>query len=489
MRRVSSATVVALAFVWLSAAPALAHTSFSSSDPPDGAIVEAPVDRIELVFSGEAEPAGDGFVALDSSGSIRTPDRVSSLDKLTWVLEFDEPLAGGVTGVRWSVAAPDAHPIEGSFSFTTPSQQDAVVEAPPETSALAQPVDLDQFLESGSESAPFSDVFGVVARSLALLGAMVAIGGIVFAAVVMRGTERDIRGVLFWVRRAAVILGFGTGLELVHQLAVVNGDWLTVWPLASIGEVFWSPLGIAFLMRFVGAGLMLRAHLKVVEASAAADPVLAMHAAVPIGAGPRGGRGDDRDVLPYLHADDKAWRLDGELALVFFGLVATLGSFTFDGHTVTEGVRWLTALIDMVHVAAGAIWAGGLVMLVYVIWIRHKRGEDSRALQLAVRFSVVAAGALVFAGVAGGLLSFTILDSFGELWSTQWGRVLLAKVAVVAVAGAAGGYNHKVLIPHMMRRAPNDPGADAEFRRTVTIEGAAILLVILLTAVLVGAAS
>ena len=41
----------------------------------------------------------------------------------------------------------------------------------------------------------------------------------------------------------------------------------------------------------------------------------------------------------------------------------------------------------------------------------------------------------------------------------------------------------------MMRRAPNDPEADAEFRRTVSVEGAAMLLVIVLTAILVGAAS
>ncbi len=65
----------------------------------------------------------------------------------------------------------------------------------------------------------------------------------------------------------------------------------------------------------------------------------------------------------------------------------------------------------------------------------------------------------------------------------------MAKIGVVLVAAAAGGYNHKVLIPHMMRRAPNDPAADAEFRRTVSVEGAAMLLVIVVTALLVGAAS
>ena len=128
-------------------------------------------------------------------------------------------------------------------------------------------------------------------------------------------------------------------------------------------------------------------------------------------------------------------------------------------------------------------------MLVHTIWRRHRRGDDSRALQLAVRFSVVAAIALVIAGAAGTLLAVTILDSVSELWSTPWGRLLIAKVVVVAVAAGSGAYNHKVLIPRMMGRSPNDPVADHEFRRAATVEGAALLLVIVLTAALVAAAS
>jgi copper transport protein len=478
--------------MWLSAAPAFAHTSFEASNPADGSTVDTPIDRIELIFSGEAEPAGDGFVVFDPSGTIVVPDRINSKDNLTWVLEFDESLAGGAVGVRWSVAAADAHPIEGSFTFTTPG----IPKAPSESatgSAEANPqvasANLSEFLDAEAGKAPLLVVFGVIARSLALLGAMVAIGGVVFAAVVMRGSERDIRGVLFWVRRAAVILGFGATLELIHQLAVVNGNWLTIWPLATIGQTLWSPLGLAIALRFAGAGLILRAHLNVVRATVAADPVIAMHAAVPIGAGQRMDSRGPGDAQPYLRPDDKAWRVDGELVVVLVGIIAALMSFTFDGHTVTEGVRSLTALVAMVHVATGAVWAGGLAMLIYVVWIRHRRGEDSQALQLAVRFSVVAAAALVLAGLAGGILSFIILDRASELWSTPWGRVLLAKVATVGVAGAAGGYNHKVLIPHMMRRAPNDPRADSEFRRTVTVEGAAVVVVVALTALLVGAAS
>lgn len=489
MRRFFSAALLVLSAILLAPAAALAHTEFVSSVPPDGATRERPVDRIEITFSGEASPAGEGFVVLDAAGAFRSPDRLTTSDKLTWVLEFDEALGGGEIGVRWSVAAPDTHPIEGSFSFTVPPVATAA-ESPdrpvaPDPQATVETVDLDAFLSAGPVAAPFVDGVGVIARAIGLLGAMVAIGGIVFAAIVMRGTERDIRAVLFWVRRASVVLALGTGLELFHQIAVVNGNWLTVWPPSTVWEVLWSSTGVAYALRLLGAALMASAHLEVVDTSVDADPILVAHAAVPVGAGPPVAELHPNDGRPYLHPDDKAWKAGGEIGVVLAGVLLALLSYSFDGHTVTAGTHVLTAAVDMVHVAAGAVWAGGLAMLVYVIWSRHRRGDDPRALQLAVRFSVVAAVSLALAGIAGLGLAIVILDAPSELWATPWGRTLLAKAAIVAAAGTAGGYNHAVLIPRMMETG----SAAADFRRAVTVEAVAVGLIVVLTAVLVGAAS
>lgn len=497
IRRILLALVFALPILVLGGLPALAHAEFVSSDPSDGAVADAPVTRIEIVFSGEAEPSGEGFVVRDPSGALRAPDVVSSEDRLTWVLEFDEALPPGATAVRWTVAAPDAHPIEGSFSFTAASDETAA-SAPDGSSAgteAAGTAGLDDFLDQGGQEAVLVDEFGVVARSLTLVGALLSIGGIAFAALVMRGSDNDIRSVVYWVRRASVLLALGAAMELIHQLAVVEGDWMVFWPLSNVGSVVASSFGVALMLRFIGAAMMLKAHLDVVPAERARDPVVEMQVAVGVGAGPTPHTRDfstDREaatIPPFHHEGDKAWRVGGELGLVAVGVVAALVSFVFDGHTVTEGVRLVTALADVAHVAAGAVWAGGLVMLVHVVWLRHRRGSDTRALQLAVRFSVVAAAALVVAGVAGLALSAIVLDQFSDLWSTPWGRILMAKLAVVAVAAAAGGYNHKVLIPHMMSRSPNDPNSDAEFRRAVTLEAMAMGFIVILTAILVGASS
>jgi len=104
-----------------------------------------------------------------------------------------------------------------------------------------------------------------------------------------------------------------------------------------------------------------------------------------------------------------------------------------------------------------------------------------------VRFSVVASLDLVVVGAAGLVLTVIVLDSPVELWSTPWGRLLMAKLVFVAVGAAAGGYNHRVLIPEM--ELTDSPRVSSRFRAVVTGEAVMLAGVPVLTALLVGAAS
>ncbi|NNF64162.1 MAG: copper resistance protein CopC/CopD [Acidimicrobiia bacterium] len=494
-----------------SASPALAHTDFESSDPADQAELNEVLSELRLTFAGIAEPAGEGFVILDGNGTVREPSTVTTEDQLTYLLTFDPPLAGGQIGVRWSVAAPDAHPIEGAFSFTinaslpSPSADDqpvakiedeasgnsAAADATPDTDGAA--VALDDFLDEESGGASLAGLLGTLARSLVVGGALIAIGGVIFAALVMRGTEGELAMVVTLIRIAAYLIVVGAAAELITQLAAVNGDWATLTPISTVGEVLVSAFGVAVALKILGGTLMSKAALTIVTASETLDPVVQLRQLVPVGAGP------DEAALPLDAAPpvdgglpnrhNFVWRSHSDSLGVPAGMVAVLAAFLFDGHTVSEGDRIVTGIVDVVHVAAGAIWAGGLVTLTLVIWRRHRRGDDSRALQLAVRFSVVAALALVVAGVAGSVLTVIILDSVSDLWTTTWGQVLILKTLLVAVAGAAGFYNHRVLIPKMAAAETGDEEAEHEFRRAISIEGLVIASVIVSTAVLVGASS
>jgi copper transport protein len=516
--RLLAATVLALTGLVIAASPARAHTGFESSDPADGTTVEEPVDSITLVFSGQAEPTGTGFQLLAPNGELREPTEATTTDGTTWVLRFNPAPSGGVVGVRWMVKAPDAHPIDGSFSFTvtTPaavpapesgsSVDDAAPNAPalePEAAALGatNKADLEAFLDTSSAPTATPRRIGAVARFVTLTGTLIGVGALIFAATVMRGERRDVRHVLHWVRRSGLLVVIGAGLELVAQVALESGgEWSAIWSPSVVGSVVASSFGVAVGLRILGgAGLASGARLDIGGAVDVTDPVLAVKALVGVGAGSATGAvavdgGDERHARrpvvnePYVHPDDHAWQPTVGSAGAALGAIAVIAAHLFDGHTVTKGDRFVTAVADIVHVTGGAIWAGGVFMLATILWRRHRRGSEPRALQLALRFSVVATIALVAVGVAGVALAVIVLDSPSELWSTQWGRTLIAKALFVAAAAGAGGYNHKVLIPQL-QHAPKDPVLAHRFRAIVTGEALALIAVVMATALLMGAAS
>jgi copper transport protein len=74
------------------------------------------------------------------------------------------------------------------------------------------------------------------------------------------------------------------------------------------------------------------------------------------------------------------------------------------------------------------------------------------------------------------------------LWSTEWGRLLILKVALVGVAAAGGAYNHRVMVP-ALDLAPEDRSTIERFRTVVTIEAVALAGAAVVTAFLVAASA
>jgi len=520
VQRCLTALLVAFVVLLSAASPASAHTGFESSSPGDGQTIDQPVAEISLTFSGEATPAGEGFVVLDPSGVIREPDEVISADNLTWTLRFDEPLAGGVVGVRWQVAAPDAHPIDGSFSFTVSAEPAEVIATPePEAESAGEvrlgealgdragdfgaaptgsdaidgdSVDLESFLDTDADTATGASWLFRLSRTLRLVGAVGVIGGAVFAAFVLRGNTRDVRAVLYWVRRAGLFVILGSVGAAVAQAATLQSGWSGLWSPGAWADTLWSSLGLAIVLRLVGGGLVMTgAKFDTRAATTGGDPVVAVKQLVSVGSGPRiSGPSDAMEppgTEPYVHDGDHAWHPSASPAALV-GIALVVASFLFDGHTVSEGPRWLHAAANLIHVVTAATWAGGVAMLALVIARRNRNNVATRSLQLAVRFSVVATVALVAAGIAGVVLSVVILDSPSQLWSTPWGQLLLLKVALVAIAAAGGAYNHKVIVPEL-DRSPEDAGVAHRFRSVVTLEAVALVAVTITTALLIGSSA
>ena len=501
--------LIAVLAIALSAAPAAAHTGFEASSPGDGEVVAESVSEITLTFTGEASPAGEGFVVLDPDGTIREPDQITTSDNLTWVLRFNEPLAGGKVGVRWMVAAPDAHPIEGSFSFTvtaeaphadgesggneeSPLEETEDTSEPsaldPEREQLGASVDLESFLDTGDAQPVAAAPIAAIARILSLVGAVVVIGGAAFAAFGLRGDPVDVHAVLAWVRGGGALVIAGAAGLATSTTAALAGEWPALGSPGDLSEALWSSAGLAIALRALGGfAVVSNIGTKTRTASAIGDPVIAARQLATVGAGhsaPPPGRAPDE---PFVYAEDHAW--DHRVALGgLFGVAMVAASFIFDGHTASEGPRWLHAIANLVHVTSASVWAGGVAMLALTIHRRYRNDRPTKALQLAIRFSVVATIALVAAGLAGLALSIVVLDSISDVWSTPWGRLLMAKVLVVAAAAAGGAYNHRVVVPTLDQDPEDQPTID-RFRKVVTFEAVALVAVAILTAFLIAASA
>ena len=497
------------AMLGLGAGIASAHTDFASSNPTDGETLDEPVDLVVVTFTNPAEPAGEGFAALDATGVVRAPTSVETVDGRNFELRFDPPLAGGDIGIRWKVRAGDAHPIEGSFSFTvtapltttaptvpvdtTPSPSLAET-APPSTAGTATaststpdtttpdttpPVvsdtetSLEQFLEVSSTT-PGTGL-ARVGRILGFLGAIIGIGALAFVGTTLRGRPSEIATSLNVVRGLGLLLAGGATIEYFGVMRLTEASFVdNVSTAAGFATVLRIAGGLALAFGTAGSITAVGARRRTAPSTLSAAVV----------------EHEDVDTADSGDAGRQVvrWSRDVRSWPAYAGIGAIIISFWFDGHTVTKGFRPLHAVVNSVHLVAGSVWAAGIVMMSIVIWMRFRQGRPSHAHELGLRFSPIATVSLVAVAAAGLVMSVLVLDSFGDLTSTEWGQILLLKVGAVAVAAAAGAYNHFRLIP-ALDATPDDVELAVRMRSTVTAEAILLLFVIVVTAWLVAAMS
>lgn len=586
IRVLLTSALALLVMLMLPTGVALAHTSFEQSTPANGETISEPVDLIVLQFSGDTEYGDDGFTILAPDGMVRTPSAVTSLDERTFELSFDPPLAGGEVGVRWSVNAPDAHTINGTFSFTvtaptatstseaetppiaaaesptpaaTTDGSDATVMADGSTMDMSSAsLSLDEFLaEQPARSGEGTARWG---RTIELAAFALLIGGGAFTATTLRGRRSEIDRAVALLRILGASLAVGALLEYVGVTRIADASLAGYWSSQpGLATLLRAAGGIAVAVGLVAVTAPIRTLRPAHSLSAAVnstmeyereehadfwsddhvsdvthrgigfadegtrqaprvesgfiDPLIqrqqrhTAHAAAAVVARPSitiSTSPPQREARPVeIHhepaapaADDhdayvpalRQWVVDRSSSAAFVGVVVALISFWFDGHTVSKGLRPLHAVVNSVHVVAGSVWLGGVVAMAVVLWTRHRAGLAPRALEMVVRFSGIATVALGAVIAAGGMMAFLVLDSVGELFSTQWGQVLLLKSAAAALAMAGGAYNHFRLLP-ALEADPDDPELVGHLRSAVTSEAILLCFVIVVTASLVAAAS
>jgi len=169
-------------------------------------------------------------------------------------------------------------------------------------------------------------------------------------------------------------------------------------------------------------------------------------------------------------------RVGAVLAAVLVGSLAWLGH----AGAGAGARRPLMLAGDVTHLLAAGVWPAGLLPFALLLRRRMKAGALPAAHAAARRFSAMS---LVTVGVlaASGLVNaFFLVGSFHALATTDYGRLLIVKVALFAMAVALGARNLLIHKP----RLETAPAALDAMARTVWIEVALGTLIVLAVAIL-----
>jgi putative copper resistance protein D len=173
-------------------------------------------------------------------------------------------------------------------------------------------------------------------------------------------------------------------------------------------------------------------------------------------------------------------------AVVFAG--GLVGTLAFAGHAVGargfEGVVHPTA--DFVHLIAAAAWIGMLLPLALLLAAAAQDEASVGAAYTATkRFSnvgLVTVGALLVTGCINALY---LAGSVSAITETDYGRLLLIKVALFLLMVAIAAINRQVWTPHLIHvSVASSRKALRRLRRNAAIEAGLGAVIIVIVAVL-----
>jgi copper transport protein len=376
----------ALVIVLVTAVPAWAHATLTSSSPPDGMVLPALPAAATLTFDEPVRPVAADIEVLDPDGKSVGGAVTANGPRVMVAL----PRAGGqgTYTLSWRVISADSHPVGGAITFSL---------GHPSATAAAPAV-----RTSTSVSALFT-----VVRFAGFAGFALLAGTIAFCCY---GLPRaiDLRGVRSLIMAGWAVLAFGTFGSLLLEGPYGAG--------AGLAAIVRPELLSQTLSGTYGKALTVRVLLL--------------------------------GLLPFLFAYGLPRLRDGAgRRLVFGGLAAALmaaiaATWSVGGHAATSGQPLGTVPADVAHLCAMALWLGGLAAVTIILW-RDRTGADVAA--SVDRYSSVAAtGVAVLAGT-GLYQGWLRVRTPAALFATPYGITLMVKVALVCAVLSVAFFSRRTL--------------------------------------------
>ncbi|MGV9817611.1 cytochrome c oxidase assembly protein [Nocardia xishanensis] len=142
------------------------------------------------------------------------------------------------------------------------------------------------------------------------------------------------------------------------------------------------------------------------------------------------------------------------------GAIVTMMPLALTGHSSSGGSHDIATNSLILHLVSAAIWVGGL----FAVLAHALRGGAHTDVAVR-RFSLTATVAFVVIGVSGVLNSWVRVP-FDELFTSTYGRLVLAKAAALLVLGVIGWLQRRAAVPALAA----DPGDRAALIRFGAVE-------------------
>jgi copper transport protein len=434
-RRLGAAGALIAVALLGTASPASAHAVLLQTDPSPQSTTQTPPTAVRLVFSEPVEVSFGAVRVFDVDANRVDTGSVRRVQGNKEVVAPVRDLKQGTYTVTWRAVSADGHPVYGGFAF--------YVGAPSTISPQAVEADV-----GAGEVVGWG--YGTVrffwfAALIGLIGAAavrrwvwtpsVRDAGLADAPVA-DGFRRRFARVFPILWGVLLIAG---GKSLFFYTASVSGLSLTDSLRGSVlSSTFETSYGRYWMAQTALTLLLLL-------------PVVALVRKRPLwGIGPRVWLG----AFGFLA---------GALCLVT----------PFNGHARTLGNAGLGVPSVAAHLAAVGVWVGGLGALLVIGglgWRAAARAEWVTLLRgLVPRFSRVAIVSVAVVVATGTVNAILDLARPSDLWSTTYGRVLLAKIVILVLALALAA-RHLWVTPRRLARE-DSAGAEARsFARTGTVE-------------------
>jgi copper transport protein len=440
MKRLARALLLVVLAAGLAPAAALAHAQLERTAPPRGAVLDRQPDRVVFTFSEPVEGTFGAVRVFDATGAeVQAGDAFHPGGRANEIaVRVRDGLADGTYTATYRVVSADSHVISGGYAYSIGAAGAA-------GATVAE-------LLAGGDAGPVTGTALSVARGLQYTAIAIALGALAF-----------------------LVLGWGRALPALAGARPVAG---------------WRPAGAAFAGR-----------LRRVVLAAAALGALSAAAAIVLQGAEAGGT----SAFDALAADVVRATLSTRFGTVWgIGVIAWLALATLaarvplsstprrsaalalalpaawlvllpglGGHAGSSSPTAVLVPANALHVAATAVWAGGLATLLLVVpaAVRTLPRQSDRSRLLAAllaRFSPLALAAVAAILVTGILQSALLLDDLASLLDTGFGRALLVKAALLAVLIGLGAHQRRRVLPALRRAA-----ADGAARDDDALDGAA----------------